>query len=675
MLTIPDPVTKKFQQDNSSDIFGNISESKNIDFSQKGYLKLSNSPRAVINEVIDANWDRVSVILFNGDSSNYFSQGWDEPFSISTDVLANIPTLIVDANAPNGGLAADATWFDAKLAVSESTDLKYYDSSTNTWTDTNVSLTSGGQHPVQNFLNKSALAVCNINTVKLYSVLSATPTLLTTLTIPADFIITSAKYFNQNLYVGTRHKFGGKAAMYIWNGEGTAAQTVIETKANIIHDICVFQDSVISLLSNGGLFRVNGSTLQFVDAFPIYYTERVLTDPLNINLYHNIMQPTESVIYISFSDNDNETQIMLNQPAGTWCYDPEVGLYNKYSFSNSVVYILDNPIIDISTDKITVAKFLPTGTEVYYSASNVNSSLTDNTKYYVIYVDATHIKLATTLANANAGIAIDFTADDGVSEHWVFFKNIDYGQIIADRPSAMTTMDFSTDTPEYGVDIIWSGDLMLRDGTTTNCAHLGSVSPNVEARGYFATPKITSSQVVDTFNNICLKFGILQNETDKIIIKYRLIDDERNVISIVNLWDITWTSSTTFTSTTPGWSGASIGDEVNVLRGAGGGLLAHITDIVLASGTYTITIDEIYNEYTSGDAATATFRNWIKWQTISYNDIHANKGYFLKQLGKVGKMIQLKVELRGQQVKIEELSVDNIYKLSARNSKQVLQSQ
>jgi len=679
-ITIPQPENKQWKQANNSDVFGNLSETKQISFDLEGYLKLSHSSRATMNETVDSDFDRVAVIIYNGDVSKFFIQTYDDPFEIDRRILSQTPSQITASNFPAGSSRADAAWFDAKLAVSEASDLKYYDASSNAWVDTNVSLssTATGQHPVKNFLSKSCLAVCNLNTVLLYSALSATPTLLATLTIPADFEITSAAYHNQQLCIGTRHKYGGKAAMYVWNGEGTAAQSVYEVDANIIFDLCVYDQSIAAFASNGALYRFAGSGFVLLDAFPIYYTSRVLNDENNINMYHNVLKANGDVLYIAFSDSDNAKTRMMNQPSGIWCYDPRVGLHHKYSFSNALTYKLNDPAISTSTDQITVTQVLATGTEVWYTSDGgtANAALKLDTKYFVIFVDSTHIKLATTKANALAGTAIDFTADDGTFERWVFFPNVDYGLIWSEKPSALQTIDYSQQYPEYGLDVIWAADVYKRDGVTTE-SHLGSVSTGVESRGFFVTSKIPSSNLTDNFNLISLKFGRFLSELDKIIIKYRLIDDERNEINVYNtdFWKITWTSATTFTTNAGNvtdWAQMQVGDEINVCRGAAGGLMAHVTEISAPSANvYTVTIDESYSDYVSGDISTAVFRNWKKWQTISYTGtqgVDDQKGIFSKQLGVNGKYIQFKVELRGIGVKIEEFSVDNVYKLSLKKS-------
>jgi hypothetical protein len=661
IFTLPSADTKRWVQSNRSRLYGNISKTKNITLDKPGYIQLSRSPRSTMDETVDADWNRIAATIYNPISSNYFVQTWSEPFALERQILANDAVQITATDHPNGGSQADAEWFTGKLAVTESNDLHYQDSSGGTWTDTNISLatTQNGQHPLSNFVSKAMLAVANINTVLLYSALTATPTLAATLTIGTDYMITSIKYHDQNLYIGTRHRYGGKAVMYIWNGEGTGAQGAYVVDANVIHDVVVWKQTIVCFTSRGVLEQYVGSGFRPLDALPGYYEKQVLTNDDNVSIYHNCLRASGENLYVAFGDVENIYEFLVDQPHGVWCYNEDSGLHHRYSFSIARTHKESDPAIDTTTDQVTVTRDIATGTEVWYEAGTANAALTAGTKYFVIRVSATRIRIATTRANAIAGTYIDFVTDGGLSEDWVFFPNTDYGSIMSDRPSALQTIDFTQQKPRYGTDVIWAADLYRRDMSNT-LSSLGSVTAAVESRGYFETARFVSDQVADSTNNFVLRFLPLTNELDKIIVKYRVIDDMLQKIDVQNtdFWQISWTSATTFTTTQAQWADAEKGDEVNVLRGAAGGLLAHITNISESSGTYTVTIDESFADYVSGDKSTAIFKNWKKLTTISYGSTEARKGTFTKSIQQIGKWVEFKVELRGIGVTIEDLSFD-----------------
>jgi hypothetical protein len=661
MINLPNE-NKQWSQPNNSDLFGNVYATKNINFDDEGYLKLSGSPRAIQNEGIDGDIDNSSFIsFFDGE---YFTQTWDSPYTFTN--LSVVPSKVTLSNAPVGGIGVGGTWFNGKFIVSERTDVKFFTTGGTGWTDTDVTLTntSQAQHPVVTFVSQAGWAVADVNTVKLYGDISATPTIVETLTIPSDYMITSMVYFNQQLYIGTRHTQGGKAVLYIWSGVGTAAQQAFETDSFIIHDVTTFQDSVILLSSSGALYRFNGSGFTPLAYFPVFHTPYTLADYQNIALYHNCLKTNDDVVYINFTYQESK-DVWLNQPAGVWCYDPKIGLYNKYSLpiSNAVRSgaILTSSV-NTTTNQITVPSAPITGTQCIFNegSSPLLAGLKHKEVYYVIKIDATKIQLADSYSNALAGIAINLTGTGNNFQFITFFPDVDFGQFIGFRPMAILPMTQTETNPEYAIDLMWSSEMVRRNASTAT-GYLGTVSEVLNARGYFITPKIFSQETTDHLNNLVLKYAPLK-DGEKIIIKYRTIDDGKDKI-VSDDWDMTWTSTTTFTTTETGWADAVVGDEVEVLRGAGAGLLAHITAITENAGTYTITIDETFDQYTTGDIGIAIFRNWTKFLTLTSDD---TDGFIERQLDVQGKFIQIKVELRGKGVKIEEIKIDNQYLLPSR---------
>jgi len=673
MITIPDQQTKRWQQANNSDLLGNVAQTKNITFDLMGYLTLSGSPRAIMDESIDTDFNKPVVILFSSDYG-YFVETPESAFQVNQNILTARPTEIVTAGVPVGDIQSDAIWFLGLMVVTQGVDVKFYDPVANTWTDTNITLasTSGGQHPMANFLSLPALAVADLNTIKLYSTMSATPTVYgSTLTILSDFYITGMCYFNQNLYIGTRHIYGGHAFMYVWNGTGTAVQSAYEVDSNIIFSICVHKDSVVCFTGNGSLLRFNGAGFDLLTAFPIYYTDQALTDETNIGMYKNVMKSNGDLLYILFENQENDASRLLNQPDGLWCYDPDVGLYHRYSLSNALVMpeTVLAASVNTTTNQITVANSYATGTEVYYrdAAGTSIPELVNNTKYFVIRVNATHVQLAATRTLALAGTPIDLTGTGNDSQSFIFFPNTDYGQFFTNRAFSINVIERAVATRQFGTDLLWGADTRRRTDSSAGIATLGTISDGAEARGYFITPKIFASNASEAWSIFGIKFSRFTSDIDKIIIKYRTYDDMKKFLDIssISKGTITWTSTTTFTVTDTEWANAVVGNEVEVLRGGGAGILAHITTIT-GTSTLTVTIDEAYADYVTGDIGRAVFRNWIKLKVISYP---TTKGYETITLGRqvVGKFIQFKIELRGVGVRIEEISVDSVPVILNRN--------
>ncbi len=98
--------------------------------------------------------------------------------------------------------------------------------------------------------------------------------------------------------------------------------------------------------------------------------------------------------------------------------------------------------------------------------------------------------------------------------------------------------------------------------------------------------------------------------SDNIVLKYR--STEETPVQ----GTITWVNTTSFTvansvcDVSQYWT-SGVGGEVEILQGVGSGLCAHITNAVLAGGTWTVTIDETATGATT-TTAIARFQKWIK---------------------------------------------------------------
>lgn len=669
MIKIPTN-SKKFIQDNKSDLTGNVFMTKNITFDYEGYMKLSHSPRCIMSPTVDADWDNLGAVVYNSYKSNFLLLTWDELFDLDTRFMASYPTQNTDTGVVSGGTKIGACIADSKIIVAQNTDVDYYDLETDTWVDTNITLTNDGQHQVVNFISLASIAICNVNTVLLYSTpFSSTPVLSQTLTIPSDYEIMDACYLNQKMFITTRNIRGGHACLFVWNGSGNGAQEVYEVNSNIIFGITQWKNTVALFTGAGELLYYTGGGLSPIQngRFPIWYKNQNLTDYDNISLYKNLLKSNGDLLYINISNDQNNRDLLLNQPDGIWCYDENVGLYHRYSNTISLMDIktVNSTGINTTTDIITTTNVPVTGTAVILSdklSAGTIGGVTKDTVYYVIKVSSTEMKLATTKANAVAGTYIDLTSVSAGGYGFVCFPNIDYGTFLSSRAFSTYVLEIPSAYPQYGVDTFWSSEVDSRQLSSSNDEHLIAVSPVLESRGYYISPKILAQNITDTYNNFSIKFKKLASELDKIIIKYRVTDDNFEKIDIGSSetnWRATWTSSTTFTSTQTDLANAREGDEIEFLSGAAGGLLTHITNITENSGTYTITIDETYENYTSGDLSRFIFRNWKKFATISYGSGEAEDGYFSKQLGATGKFIQFKIELRGIGVQIEELQINN----------------
>lgn len=193
----------------------------------------------------------------------------------------------------------------------------------------------------------------------------------------------------------------------------------------------------------------------------------------------------------------------------------------------------------------------------------------------------------------------------------------DYGQNRISNAGAIKVNPVSSDSSS-GRSTITAGYTYYTDASTTASGIFVDSpvnrSSNTEGqkRGYYVTTWFNTTEVEDKFERLWDVHKRFLTSTDKIVYKYRLIEEDPIQATI------TWTSTTTFTTTTDvsayaptatGFNGTS-GGEVEVLQGTGSGSCTHITSIVNNAGTYTVTLDTAVTGVTG--TAKARFQKWIK---------------------------------------------------------------
>lgn len=180
-------------------------------------------------------------------------------------------------------------------------------------------------------------------------------------------------------------------------------------------------------------------------------------------------------------------------------------------------------------------------------------------------------------------------------------------------------------------------------------------------RGYFITPYLPAQDAEEMFEALWLKFKKFANSNNSIVVKWRTTeplfnssaqDQSGNALKLMNAPGA-WASTTTFTCKVP--TGVSVGDEVEILSGDNSGCSFAISAL---SGTpdnstlLTVTIAETAPT-SSTDTFVCRFDNWKTETAITDSTIGNKRVPFTATAH--GEFIQLKVELRGYDVMIDEL--------------------
>ncbi len=686
------PQEGKWVQNNSSDKKGTLQRTRNIDFDSEGYLKLAKRSRNIYDLTsIDR---RILWIKYFQATNKYWFMALasNAVYSVDGTTLA-VTDESGTANIPSPettGGRNDCVQWQGYLYATSTVTLRRYNGSGWSANQYAAGITSGGFLAVHD--DKNYLAMSQGNTVLQIDTSHA---LVggSTLTLPAEQQVTSMDYVNNQYVIGCRNINNGEAKVYLWDGNTAVANSSFGVGCARVDSVRRYGNTFVALNSLGQLLLFKNNGFEQIDALPIYYRDvdwdvdgssylgRVINRGMIID---------GELIYINLSPRiilpsaDTANHIFENYlEGGVYCYDPNAKLHHRYCHTSSlrVSNTITTANVDATTNIITVSATAPvTGTPVLYDSSGGTAigGLVNRTKYYIINLSSTTISLATSYANAFTATAIDLTGTGNSSQLLIYLPNRDFGGstlggngINVDAGSAITLVSnreltYRTDAAQvmFGTRI---GKNVIAGSYGLAVATFGQ-----ENRGFFATPKLQATILTDTWQNTSIKFRGVDTVEDKIIVKYRNIAriDSMTGIDQALSQTGTWVNTSQFTSTAD-LSAAKVGDEVSFHSGSGSGYMAHISSISVNAGTYTVNLDEVIQSVTAADTVGFVIENWNKIGTITTDDVTyftnnngdryaSDSGLKTFLIGKQSKWIEIKVELRGEDVKIEELLVNGV---------------
>lgn len=668
-IQIPDK-KKQFIQTNLSDVSGNVWYTKNINFDEQGYAKLSSRSVSIMSNEEDSTFGFVVAIgRTNLVGGAYISTGGNSTkqftMTLSTASVSVTPDA-TGAAVPTGSLQNRGVWWQNRWHVTSDVSMFYKDTG-GTWTVTGITLTTLFPHPLEVFKSRGTLAVGNGNVVQQYTSAYALTTSGTTpvgaqLTLPTDYTVYALAYSNDRMGIATQisNTLAGQnqeAIFAVWDGLQTSANNIYSVGSDAILAIRPYKSSWVLLTRNGRLLYFNGGGFETLATLPFFF-KRYTIDAQSV--WADVMTVQADLIYLNIPADINyfglkQERYMENFVGGILCYDPKVGLYHRYSPSISKLTRLQVSSVDASTNilTITVGTIPPTGNPIMYTDVTTSiGGLTLGTVYYIINLSATTFALATTKALALAGTKIDLTS---ASASTFFALTLtDYGASRMTYANAVTTMGIQGLAYDH---LIFGSYLDNIAGTPKR--NLMITIPQFPNRGYLVTPKIESAQVEDIAQSLYIKYRPLKS-IDSIIIKYKNKDEIGLPVSTA----ITsaWTSSTVLTTS------ADISEamaylttplnelELEVLSGAGAGQFPQITSITYSAPTYTITLAEAVEGVANGNIANFIINNWKLYKTITSAD---TENWMQAPIAKSSKFHKFKIILIGVDTTIEELQIVN----------------
>lgn len=649
---IPNQTTKKIVQTNENDLSGNIYVTKNIDLRNNGYIKLSHLPVAIMTEDDDADLTSADAMCKSANevflsSKNVFSGvgGFDKFTNRGTDT-----------GAPTPGVEEDIIFFNGTEVSTDGDDL-YYRSASTTWTKIDLDIVGPAQMAVLDSFN-----VLLIGTSNLVKMVNTAWVLVKTLTLPTDYTITAIETNGSTVYIGTRHEGNGEAKLFTWDGSSTAWNAQYGVDSVEIQSIRKYGASCVLITNKGQLLQFNGSSFTVLGNLPIFYDKDTVEWGDSANDHSTVsnrgIYVDKEKIYILL-DSRNERGFNVNFPSGIWCYTPDNGLncLNTPSYNRITTKVISTANVDISTNIITTTGVPMTGTQVMYDSdvATVLGGLNEKTVYYTIKLSDTTLKLATTYDNAIAGTAIDLTGTGNNAQMLHFFPVYDYGQTYINNRGSVLILPNTLNLYSYRTDnLMFTAQLTYPDKVVIN-----QTAPLLPNRGYFITPKLNSSNIEDNYNEISIKHRPLRTD-EKIIVKYRTtekLDVPFGSFDKGQTLAGTWTDTDTFT-TTLDMSLAEVGDEIEIVAGKGAGMLFHIASLSENAGTWTVNLDETFPYAVNAETMYFYVNNFKKLGEIT-KETSEGIDHKSVSLNKNSKFLQLKIELRGVDVTIEELQVSN----------------
>lgn len=662
------PTSGSWKITNASDKEADVFYVENISFDERGYAKLS--PR-MVRLYSDNDDNNFGVPLSIGRMAQGEYQVATDEANWQAEISDVAKTFTEDTGTSNPAttLDTDAAWFQGLWHVSTDTAVlsrPVTGGGSQAYTSRITGLTSGVRHIIKINQLTPALCISNGNTLNQYQYGAGTYTNTTNLTIPTDFEISGVEYNNSRLGIITRLANNGTkgqdqdAVFFIWDGALPSANIMSKIGSDAGIAITAYGTAFLIITRSGELRYWNGGGFQTLAVFPFFKSGYVYGDALQNNALGNVFMRVigdTALVHIGnelSTSSTTQDKYMENFPAGVWCFDQSVGLYHRYSLSNSpaYVYTVTSGNIDTSTDVLTISSgTVPaTGNVARLVHAAGIGGVTMNVDYYIIKASATTFKLAETREHALAGVSVDITSASAGSNYFLMVDHKDYGTTRYDYPGAVA---ITGNNNLVYTDIVAGGRIYDTDSTTVDA--LCIAVPHLENRGVIVFPKLFAPNIEDMGQSFVVRYRPLGNN-DAILVKVRTEDVYGLPISNTG-YIATWTGQRDLytsqnLSAAKDYFDAGGTIEMHIIAGSGAGVRSRVTAITEESGTYALTVEDTMFGVIAGEKCYFQLSNWETVRTITSAD---DAGYVQVTLdAQPSKFVQIQLELRGDGVTIED---------------------
>lgn len=671
-MSNPIPLNGAISIPDTSDLYGNIEYTKNINLSDPGYIKLASRTAYLLSQFSNSNFG-LPISFGRKLNDQYYICTKVNSFIANTDIANYLISADGGTSAPTSNQQGFGLFWNNLWHVSDNVfDVWIKNRTTGNWSvagGTFFFTSSGVSHMLEPFKSKGTLCGADGNIVRQCDT-SYSFSSYAQLTIPPDYEITAISYNNQNMAVATKIASSlqswqnGEAFLFIWDGAGVSAGASYPVGSDTIICLAPYKSSWVLLTRKGRLLYFNGGGFDELARFNFNYKNRIWGDPITLKMFGSCITVEDDLIYINLptqynASNSRGQQYMENSPGGVWCYDPKIGLYQKYTPSNSFSILLNVSGGSLVDGTFLSNQYLPaTGNPIKYvnDPTNLIGGLVYNQVYYIIRINASSFKLALTYDDAVAGKFIIPTSTGASTNSFLCIEVQDYGAPYTSGNSGGIAI-----TGQHTVlhDHLLFGQELINGSDNAVYGTCNITIPGFKNIGYFVTSKIVSQNMKDMLSAIFTKWKPL-NVGDGIILKVKFEDYTGLPVSSTQLNGITtWVDNKTITTTCNiaealAYLALETTNEIEceIISGAGAGSMPQVTNIVLNGNSYIITLAETVDGAVAGSYCHFLLNNWKKYDTIdnTYPDT-----YKKSSVNKPSKWQKVKCILFGVDTTIETL--------------------
>lgn len=339
----------EYIQSNKGDSQGNIYMTYGVDLNE-GKIAVSPQVKKLINDTDDAQFNGYAsaIGMYRGSGTQKIIAVSGKAFSADDDTPLGTWAEETTGSTPSAGNSiSDGVYFDGLFLVAEATNIKSWNGTlwASWWTGTlgKSALTSGTRHNMW-VGSDGNLYIVDLGN-KVYRV---TPTGTATTTGNGTLDLSATQYriscgvsTSSRSWIGTIDLHDNEAVILEWDmsPSATTANKFHKVGAKGVYCIAIWNDTPIAILSNGKAKYFNG--VSFVD-FDKKSIQFPITDGYELKADDDFLHPNGWAIiddmphFLVAGRVDATTTLGDSReasyriPAGVWCLDPSIGLYNRF---------------------------------------------------------------------------------------------------------------------------------------------------------------------------------------------------------------------------------------------------------------------------------------------------------------------------------------------------------